>query len=237
MRQRMEAGRRRGSTGFLACARKHRLGGLRYPEGFTLIELLVVIGIIAILAALLFPVFAAARNKAPATQCLSNLKQIGLAVEMYASDWDDRFPFGIDSADYYCPEIWSGYPQYQALISSMYFVHVVLNPYVKNAEVWHCSMDSGFDVLEDTGLPLHGRPTSFAAFGSSYHFRTELAFSQSGPSTVENATGMNVFFDAWGGWHGGEAYDRGRWNMLYADGHVKTADRQAYDAAWAAPVR
>ncbi len=206
-------------------------------QGFTLIELLVVIGIIAVLAALLFPVFAAARNKAHAAQCQSNLKQIGLAIEMYASDWDGHFPFGVDSADHYCPEIWSGFPLWQAWIPYMAFVHQVLDPYVKNRELWHCSMDSGFDVLEDTGLPLNGRPTSFEAFGSSYHFRTELAFSQIGPEALENATAVNVMFDAWGGWHGREGYARGRWNILYADGHVKTADRNAYDAAWATPLQ
>ncbi len=204
--------------------------------GFTLIELLVVIAIIAILAGLIFPVFAQARRKAQSTQCLGNLKQIGLAIEMYASDWDDRFPFGIDAADYYCPEIWSEHPQYQAWIPYMYFVHVVLNPYVKSAEVWHCSLDSGFDVLEDWDIPLNGRPTSFEAFGSSYQFRTELAFSQVMRSSMEHAPEVGVHFDAWGGWHGGEGRRRGRWNLLYADGHAKSVDRQGYDEAWMSPV-
>jgi len=64
----------------------------RDRKGFTLIELLVVIAIIAILAAILFPVFARARRAAQRTSCLNNLKQIGTAIQMYESDWDDRYP-------------------------------------------------------------------------------------------------------------------------------------------------
>ncbi len=63
-------------------------------RGFTLIELLVVIAIIAILAAILFPVFAQAREKARAISCVSNLKQIGLANNMYIQDYDETFPSG-----------------------------------------------------------------------------------------------------------------------------------------------
>ena len=68
---------------------------MRTPRcrGFTLIELLVVIAIIAILAAILFPVFAQARGKARQAACLSNLKQLGLATLMYAQDYDEMFPY------------------------------------------------------------------------------------------------------------------------------------------------
>src|SRR5215212_499304 len=64
-------------------------------RGFTLIELLVVIAIIAILAAILFPVFAQAREKARSSTCLSNQKQIALALSMYGQDYDETFPFAI----------------------------------------------------------------------------------------------------------------------------------------------
>ena len=64
---------------------------MRRVRGFTLIELLVVIAIIAILAAILFPVFARARRAAQASTCQSNLKQIGNAIKMYLSDWDDTY--------------------------------------------------------------------------------------------------------------------------------------------------
>jgi prepilin-type N-terminal cleavage/methylation domain-containing protein len=61
-------------------------------QGFTLIELLVVIAIIAILAAILFPVFAKARERARMTGCLNNMKQLGIGLYTYLSDWDETFP-------------------------------------------------------------------------------------------------------------------------------------------------
>ena len=67
-------------------------------KGFTLIELLVVIAIIAILAAILFPVFAQAREKARQTNCLSNCKQIGTALQLYIDDYDETVPFMDDKS-------------------------------------------------------------------------------------------------------------------------------------------
>ncbi|MFA0757161.1 MAG: hypothetical protein YPKNTGVA_002694 [Candidatus Fervidibacter sp.] len=68
--------------------------GVAGRKGFTLIELLVVIAIIAILAAILFPVFSQARDKARQTTCLSNAKQVGLAVMQYQQDYNELYPFG-----------------------------------------------------------------------------------------------------------------------------------------------
>ena len=67
---------------------------MRCRRAFTLIELLVVIAVIALLAAILFPVFARARENARRTSCLSNLKQIGLAVMQYVQDYDEKYPSG-----------------------------------------------------------------------------------------------------------------------------------------------
>ena len=85
-------------------------------RGFTLIELLVVIAIIAILAAILFPVFAKAREKARQTSCLSNVKQLGLGLMMYAQDYDEKMPSylppwpAIPAGNEYC-DWWNGiYP-------------------------------------------------------------------------------------------------------------------------------
>jgi prepilin-type N-terminal cleavage/methylation domain-containing protein len=74
-----------------------KAGNSKSPRsGFTLIELLVVIAIIAILAAILFPVFARARENAKQTACLSNLKQIGTAISMYTQDYDDTYPIYVN---------------------------------------------------------------------------------------------------------------------------------------------
>lgn len=96
-------------------------------SGFTLIELLVVIAIIAILAAILFPVFAQAREKARQTTCLSNEKQIGLAIMMYTQDYDEVYP--LMQRDPTAPEIASVAGASSADPITWQWV---INPYVKN---------------------------------------------------------------------------------------------------------
>ena len=97
----------------------------RRNVAFTLIELLVVIAIIAILAAILFPVFAQAREKARGISCVSNGKQVGLALRMYSQDYDEQ-----NVGSYHYPNGWSNGPWFIWADS--------LQPYIKNTQLFAC---------------------------------------------------------------------------------------------------
>jgi len=110
-------------------------------RAFTLIELLVVIAIIAILAAILFPVFAQAREKARATACISNEKQIGLAIMQYVSNYDETWPSGR-----LFNELYSSPNSFPTGIGWSQQV----SPYVKNGGLFKCPSD---DTNPSTGAP------------------------------------------------------------------------------------
>lgn len=105
---------------------------LTQRRGFTLIELLVVIAIIAILAAILFPVFAQAREAARKTQCLSNVRQIGTAYQMYLQDYDETFPPHVTERT--AP---AGTPD-TAVGRAPFTYKTKLQPYVKNEGLFKC---------------------------------------------------------------------------------------------------
>ena len=112
-------------------------------RGFTLIELLVVIAIIAILAAILFPVFAKAREKARQASCLSNTKQIGIAIQSYAQDFDERLPM-----TYFYGGA-AGSPP-------LYWPMDVMQPYIKNWQMNICPSyrwPGGYTWCRPAGLP------------------------------------------------------------------------------------
>ena len=197
--------------------------GCRTP-GFTLIELLVVIAIIAILAAILFPVFSKAREKARQTSCASNLRQIDLAFQMYTQDWDETYPL----------------MSYDSGISAtpMVYWFQALYPYVRNTAIFACPSDSSTTSF----MP----PDRYRADGiwlpdtlrNSYAFNYEL----SGKSLAVVASPSDMFLN----WDASVSFDstnnKPQTNSRYrptpprhsegdnyacADGHVKWSSRAA----------
>jgi len=139
-------------------------------RGFTLIELLVVIAIIAILAAILFPVFARAREKARQSSCMSNLKQLATCTLMYVQDYDETFPMSI---------YWGG-------TFAVTFYHE-LDPYIKNQQVYQCpSKPRALNVLtafSNLGIPLPPGTPQYVSYMFNY------ALFEDGPNNV--LTGAN----------------------------------------------
>ncbi|HJN18244.1 MAG TPA: prepilin-type N-terminal cleavage/methylation domain-containing protein [Armatimonadota bacterium] len=132
----------------------HRRGG------FTLIELLVVIAIIAILAAILFPVFARAREKARQTSCLSNLKQLGTAAMMYVQDFDERTGRHCTC----CPSR----DAHPCFLQNLY-------PYVKNYQLYACP-SFGRTSLHVRPCAPNGGATNYEEVPRSYGFNFDLDY-------------------------------------------------------------
>ena len=204
-------------------------------RGFTLIELLVVIAIIAILAAILFPVFARAREQARKTTCLSNLKQIGLACHMYADDHDEMLPcddYAHNPKPRFCSQV---------------------EPYLKNMDILYCPSApvAGLDFVTNT--PANKAAGNITYYYFSYDHLPSAAMP--GPNAGNGyrtwvskvfiaqrvgADQTRVMSEMWDtdywlacDWfckpidkriHGGSF---GSMNVLYLDGHVKYWPRQA----------
>jgi len=132
-------------------------------NGFTLIELLVVIAIIAILAAILFPVFAQAREKARQTQCMSNLRQSATAVLMYAQDADERFPMAI-----YAPAQRTGGG------NCVMTVFDVIQPYMKNTGIMQCPSDPRALYMNAGFQALFGYPSCSLPETISYMYNYDV---------------------------------------------------------------
>lgn len=155
-------------------------------RGFTLIELLVVIAIIAILAAILFPVFGRAREQARKATCQSNLKQLGLAAFMYVQDWDETWMLSSN---------WAGTGSSEAL-----------NGYIKNDGVWDCPSLSGtasiqtdyqfnLNVAGSTNASFTNDPSTVICMGdASAADRSGLKASSTGWATTTHSEGINYLF-------------------------------------------
>lgn len=145
-------------------------------RAFTLIELLVVLAIIALIAALLFPVISNAREAGRKTRCLSNLRQIGMAIQMYLSDYDETFPMNrFPDAQHPLSHEWG------ALQGSSYNWKRALLPYLKSVQVLECPSNSyrwSSEFIENFGGEAGDEsnwawslklPISYAYNGSFFH--------------------------------------------------------------------
>lgn len=202
-------------------------------RGFTLIELLVVIAIIAILAAILFPVFARAREKARQTSCLSNMKQITLAALQYAQDYDEKLSRSFNWWDPFAHTA----PYYTYWWDN-------LGPYIKNTQVFFCpssnstSMGSwnygfvnqivgyhmgraAFTLPDGTVVPSGTVPRSLGSVSApaervfvtdAHNFNTEVSYWYRTDSSYTQVGGAYYWVDCR---HNGGA------NAGFVDGHVK----------------
>jgi prepilin-type N-terminal cleavage/methylation domain-containing protein/prepilin-type processing-associated H-X9-DG protein len=221
-------------------------GQTRYERarGFTLIELLVVIAIIAILAAILFPVFARARENARRASCQSTLKQVGLGVKMYIQDYDEKFPL---------------LQQPQGGAYTYWFQ--ILHPYLKSKQIWVCPSES-YSGIGYPLNPVYGAGADMYMDGTwtvndSVHYTPDIyLINNSGTSeaSIQSQASMFMAFDG-SGPYGAGAYsssadhtwcrngfgnadqDAEKWtrhlagdNYLYADGHVKWHSRTSVPA-------
>ena len=195
-------------------------------RGFTLIELLVVIAIIAILAAILFPVFARAREKARQSSCMSNLKQMGLAILMYAQDYDETLPR-------HC------YQPRPAIPFGDWPWSYAVQPYVRNTQMFLCPSNSGWrneaKCCGGYGYNLSTTPSG-GTVGCTNRRMAEIPRPAGLLMVTETADGTGAV--AWAGYWGRESdtndptylHPTGRHNegsnVCYVDGHVKWEQQQ-----------
>jgi len=208
---------------------------MRTKKGFTLIELLVVIAIIAILAAILFPVFAKAREKARQASCGSNYKQLGLGLMQYVQDYDETFPY-VDNR----------------LVGGAYVYYYFMEPYLKSSKILVCPSNKNGPIMNcaNGGAPwvllgcYWGTPYQNGATLAELQVPSQIvAFYEDG-LTEPNGDffGSFRYNDMWGGWSGTynpavkPPHSDGI-NMNFADGHVKwfnATSCPANDPTWSA---
>ena len=173
-------------------------------NGFTLIELLVVIAIIGILAGILLPVLSRARESARKTQCMSNVKQIGMGLIMYANENNESFPS--DSA-------------YSGSYPAMRGLNLLYDTYVSDNKVFNCTSDTTVTGASNAGMSVStsGGTEAFTSTQSSYGYDrshtqaddADVALAADRPPATPSATASTANHNS-----------RGQ-NVVYVDGHVE----------------
>ena len=201
-------------------------------RGFTLIELLVVIAIIALLAAILFPVFARARENARKSSCANNVKQIGLGFQQYIQDFDETFT-----------GIWNGSSTNLDLQRNW---PAALTPYLKSEQIFRCPSESR-DVAVGYAANnwLNNRAIADIQQTSRVVVLMDAFLASGGGRSKTNAATLNGLNDDYTIWSAArritnKANRMPRHleanNILYADGHVKAMPLPAYDGTNGAAV-
>jgi prepilin-type N-terminal cleavage/methylation domain-containing protein/prepilin-type processing-associated H-X9-DG protein len=208
-------------------------------QGFTLIELLVVIAIIAILAAILFPVFAQAREKARQNSCLSNMKQMALAVHMYAQDYDEVMtPYNDQVFDFANPD-----PATRKKADGPWRTNYLwaLIPYLKNQTIQTCPsatvQETGQDTTPQSRTTFLGNGTIMGQSLAAVSKPSEMVYLQEYRRLTRVAwlrpqCGTNNKCSLWC-WYGekdtpgyANVHMQGA-NFVYVDGHAKYKRNQA----------
>jgi len=200
-------------------------------KAFTLVELLVAIAIIAVLAALLFPVLAKARERAKRAECVSNLRQIGVAIRLYLDDWNDTYPqaYRVDSVR----------------IGRRPSLPQTMTAYVTDQAVWRCPSDIGEIYTSPSAPGFGGRTvpfytpgfhdTSYSYPGADWNQIGELdgrrAFTVKKPSLAVLCHETRPWHGPWE-WSGNPFTDHAVWNVLYCDGHVASKGAREWNRDW-----
>jgi prepilin-type N-terminal cleavage/methylation domain-containing protein/prepilin-type processing-associated H-X9-DG protein len=219
-------------------------------SGFTLIELLVVIAIIAILAAILFPVFAQAREKARQTACLSNFKQIGNALMMYTQDYDETMPFQDVGSGGYIIAFYNEPRTYAAVTTSGATKNIIswmwaIQSYLKNTQVYQCP-----NAVDNTGSAAPTALSRASYYGngvvlgraiSDLPNPASLIWSQEGVDITKNSVTRpsacpSTSCSATSGYQSwlASSYSNihsGGGNLLYCDGHAKWSKQSGIGAS------
>lgn len=178
-----------------------RLTRTERNAGFTLVELFIVIAIIAILAAILFPVFATAREKARQASCQSNLRQLGLATLIYSQDYDEVFPLYqyADCEGFVCYQYWFG----RRTATGWDKTQGLLYPYMKNHQVQKCASWAGQNRFGDG----NGYGYNWGYVGSDYYLTYHWPpLNPASQGTLSEPAGKILFADSGfvnAPWYGG----------------------------------